>query len=92
LLGILYGIILGGVGWLRFVKQGHFVMEVAPIALALGVAMAMAMMVAATIAAALPLFFAKVGVDPAVATGPFVTTSIDIVGVLIYFNAVALFL
>jgi magnesium transporter len=33
-----------------------------------------------------PLLLEKKGIDPAVATGPFITTSNDIFGVLIYFS------
>jgi len=33
----------------------------------------------------IPLFLNKRGIDPAVATGPFITTSNDIFGILIYF-------
>jgi magnesium transporter len=33
----------------------------------------------------LPLFFSKVGGDPAVASGPFVATFVDITGIAIYF-------
>ena len=32
-----------------------------------------------------PLFLNKRGIDPAIATGPFITTSNDIFGILIYF-------
>jgi magnesium transporter len=32
-----------------------------------------------------PLIFERLNIDPAVATGPFVTTSIDIVSVYCYF-------
>jgi magnesium transporter len=31
----------------------------------------------------------RIGVDPAVATGPFITTANDIVGLLIYFGLAA---
>ena len=40
---------------------------------------------AAVIGTFIPLFLHKRGVDPAVATGPFITTSNDILGILIYF-------
>ena len=33
-----------------------------------------------------PLFLHKRGIDPAIATGPFITTSNDIFGILIYFS------
>jgi magnesium transporter len=32
------------------------------------------------------MLFAKLNIDPAVATGPFVTTSIDIISVYFYFS------
>jgi magnesium transporter len=40
---------------------------------------------AALLAVLLPMMFHRMKVDPAVATGPFVTTAIDILGVLNYF-------
>jgi magnesium transporter len=40
---------------------------------------------AAVLAVALPMMFERLKVDPAVATGPFVTTAIDVLGVLNYF-------
>ena len=43
------------------------------------------MILAATIGTVTPLILRKMDIDPAVATGPFVTTSIDILGVLFYF-------
>ncbi len=43
------------------------------------------MVIAATVGAAVPLLLHRVNIDPAVATGPFVTTSVDILGLLFYF-------
>ncbi len=40
---------------------------------------------AAVIGTFIPIFLDKRGVDPAVATGPFITTSNDVLGILIYF-------
>lgn len=40
---------------------------------------------AAAIGATVPILFQKLGIDPAVATNPIVTTTTDTVGVLIYF-------
>ncbi|HSL84135.1 MAG TPA: magnesium transporter, partial [Thermoanaerobaculia bacterium] len=49
-----------------------------------------AMMIALTLAslngALVPLLFEKLGIDPAIASGPLVTTSNDITGILIYFS------
>jgi magnesium transporter len=38
------------------------------------------------------MMFARIHIDPAVATGPFVTSSIDILSVLIYFQVATLLL
>ena len=40
------------------------------------------MLIAACVGTVLPLIFDRVGVDPAIASGPFVTTSTDIMGIL----------
>ena len=36
-----------------------------------------------------PIFLKRLNVDPAVAAGPFVTTAIDLVGILVYFGVVS---
>lgn len=41
---------------------------------------------AALIGTFVPIFLDKRGIDPAVATGPFITTSNDVLGILIYFS------
>ena len=43
------------------------------------------MIIAATIGSIVPLILDKFDIDPAIATGPFVTTAIDILGVTLYF-------
>ncbi|MEZ4599954.1 MAG: magnesium transporter [Syntrophotaleaceae bacterium] len=60
--------------------------------LVVGLAMVCAMTVAATMGALVPAFFKKVGIDPAIATSPFVQTANDITGILIYFGTATLFL
>ena len=42
--------------------------------------------VSAAIGAVVPLIINKLKVDPAVASGPFITTINDIIGLLIYFS------
>lgn len=77
ILGVTYGVVIGAVAQLAFGK----------IALAFSVCCAVlsSMAVAALVGSLVPMAFAKINVDPAVATGPFVTTSIDIISVLFYF-------
>ena len=60
--------------------------------LAVSIAICANMTLAATLGVLLPLFFHRLRIDPAVASGPFVTTAIDIIGVTIYFTLAALIL
>ena len=43
------------------------------------------MIIAAAVGTSVPLVLHRFNVDPAIATGPFVTTSVDILGLLFYF-------
>ncbi|MFK7780731.1 magnesium transporter [Psychroserpens sp.] len=60
--------------------KGHFTT-----ALAISVSLIVVIIVAGLIGTFVPLFLDKRGIDPAIATGPFITTSNDIFGILIYF-------
>lgn len=77
ILGVIYGTALGIVGWLAF--------ESVDLGTIVGLTVFSNMSVAAVIAIILPIIFHKIGSDPAIATGPFVTTAIDILGVGNYF-------
>ena len=54
-------------------------------ALAISVSLIAVIIIAGLIGTFVPLFLNKRGIDPAIATGPFITTSNDIFGILIYF-------
>ncbi|TXD51783.1 MULTISPECIES: magnesium transporter [unclassified Polaribacter] len=54
-------------------------------ALAISASLVIVIIVAGLIGTFVPLFLNKRGIDPAIATGPFITTSNDIFGILIYF-------
>jgi magnesium transporter len=54
------------------------------VALAVGSAMTLAVLTAATLGIALPFSFRRLGVDPAIASGPIVTTVNDVVSVSVY--------
>ena len=60
--------------------------------LAVGIAMAIAIMVANLAGYLIPVLIDKLGMDPAVASGPFITTLSDLTSVLIYFNIAQLFI
>ena len=86
ILGTLYGILLG-----LFAK---FTFTAAPnnLGFVVGLSICSSMIVAATVGTIIPLVLRKLDVDPAIATGPFVTTSIDILGVFFYFIIASIFL
>ncbi|MEJ2112308.1 MAG: magnesium transporter [Flavobacteriaceae bacterium] len=54
-------------------------------AFAISISLVAVIVVAGLIGTFVPLFLDKRGIDPAIATGPFITTSNDIFGILIYF-------
>jgi len=86
ILGGLYGILLGLFAMFRFIDAPAY------LGLVVGLSIGLSMLVAAAVGTIIPLFLRKVDIDPAIATGPFVTTSVDIVGVLLYFVIATSFL
>lgn len=82
-LSLLNGLILATILFLG----SHFLLDVE---LIIGVIVTIALMsviiIASLIGTFVPLLLDKFGVDPALATGPFITTSNDICGILIYFS------
>jgi magnesium transporter len=83
-LGVVYGLLIGVVAHLQYSKQ--------MLAISVGLAVLTSMTVAALVGSLVPMLFARIHVDPAVATGPFVTTSIDIISVYFYFQISAILL
>ncbi|WP_291990313.1 magnesium transporter [Candidatus Accumulibacter sp. ACC007] len=77
LLGAFYGVILA--------VYGYLIHESLALGEVVGLTILVNMTGAALLAVLLPMIFQRLKVDPAVATGPFVTTAIDIFGVLNYF-------
>jgi len=78
MLGLFYGLILGIVAYFTYG-------EPIQLGLVVGLSVLFAMTLAATVGTFVPLLLKRLDIDAAVATGPFVTTSIDIFGVLAYF-------
>lgn len=58
----------------------------------IAVALISVIVIASLIGTFIPLLLDKMGIDPALATGPFITTSNDICGILIYFSIARLIL
>ncbi|MBN2564280.1 MAG: magnesium transporter [Candidatus Eisenbacteria bacterium] len=62
------------------------------LAFVVGGALSTVILVAATLGTIMPFTLRRLGVDPAVAQGPFVTTLNDIIGILVYLGLATLFL
>nr|WP_298792103.1 magnesium transporter [uncultured Allomuricauda sp.] len=81
LLALLNGLILAALLLIfTWIWKGDFLT-----ALAISISLVVVIIVAGIIGTFIPLFLNRRGIDPAIATGPFITTSNDIFGILIYF-------
>ena len=58
----------------------------------IGVALLLAMLISSAVGTCIPLFFKKINIDPAVASGPLITTVNDLVAVITYYGLSWLFL
>ncbi|MCQ9205086.1 MAG: magnesium transporter [Omnitrophica bacterium] len=82
-LGLAIGFILALVGLIRvfFQEGGDWIFSIS-----VGVAIGITVMFAAVFGGALPIIFKKLKLDPALMSGPLITTIVDIGGVFIYFE------
>lgn len=58
----------------------------------IGVALLLAMLISSAVGTCIPLFFKKINIDPAVASGPLITTVNDLVAVVTYYGLGWIFL
>lgn len=91
--GMLMGAICGtAIGfWAHFVIGSATSYHPGFLAFAVGLALFCAMMFAATFGAFVPMLLNRCHIDPAISSGPFVTSSNDIIALLIYYG-ITLFL
>jgi len=78
---------LGGIACAILTHSGHAennAVEPARLVFAVGMAMFSAIMVATTLGLFLPFLFRRIGIDPAISSGPLVTTANDSISVAIY--------
>lgn len=81
-LGVFIGIILAVFGLARaFLQQGDWWLS-----MSVGIAMGVTIVLSTTTGAFLPLVFRKMKLDPALMSGPLITTIVDVVGIAIYFE------
>lgn len=77
-LGIMLGVVV--TGW-AYLLQGNLAVSII-----VGVSLVAIAILASTAGAALPFLFSAIGFDPALMSAPFITTIVDVLGVLIYLN------
>ena len=80
-LTILNGIILGGL----IILFGLIIEQPIDMSITISVSMILVIIVAALIGTSVPIILGRLGIDPAIATGPFITTGNDIIGILLFF-------
>ena len=85
------------IGTLAFIAVGIFLTFISPvkdaskyfgfeISACIGIALLCSMVVASLDGTLIPILFKKIGIDPAVASGPLITTVNDLVAVCIYYG------
>jgi len=79
ILGALYGALIG------FASGPITGTQIENLGLVVGLSIGCSMTIATAVGASVPLILKKLSFDPAISTGPFVTTAIDILGVALYF-------
>ena len=74
--GIVCSLILAGMSWYLTNDLGR--------AITSGVSLLIVVCFAATVGSTIPIILKRMNIDPALATGPFITTTSDIIGIAIY--------
>jgi len=81
LAGLMLGGFLGLMATIYFSLTEDFV-----VALSVGISLVAISVLASIAGSSLPFLFRSLGLDPALMSAPFITTAVDVLGVLIYFN------
>lgn len=88
-LSLLNGSILSGI----LILGSHFLLGYPfVIGITVSIALLTVIVIASLVGTFIPIVLDKYGIDPALATGPFITTSNDIMGIVIYFSIAKLIL
>ena len=85
-----------GGGWIyKFPKHCTFPqnpVSLGRLAIVIGLAVSAICIWGTLVGSMLPIFFRTVGVDPGIASSPFVATFVDVTGIILYFNIAQIFL
>ena len=80
------GALLGGMLGTIATVWAYFLQGRLEVAIAVGISLVAISILASISGSALPFLFRYLRLDPALMSAPFITTAVDVVGVLIYFN------
>lgn len=83
ILGLLSFVLVGLFIWLI---KGKTILFAFAVSGCIGVSLLLAMLISSAVGTLIPLFFKKINIDPAVASGPLITTVNDLVAVLTYYG------
>ncbi len=89
--GLCNGMLLGSISFLfvglyiHFFKQKELLFSFA-VSGCIGISLILAMLISSAVGTLIPLFFKKIKIDPAVASGPLITTINDLVAVVTYYG------
>ncbi len=87
--GVLLGVLAFiGIGIYIFTVKGKSLPFAFAVSGCLGLSLVLAIVVSGITGTVIPMFFKKIGVDPAVASGPLITTVNDLVAVVTYYGLV----
>ena len=90
---VLLSLLNGAVLAILLIVGGMFLLNLnLDFGLTVGISLISVIIIASLIGTFVPIILDKQGIDPAMATGPFITTSNDICGILIYFTIAKLIL
>ena len=96
-IGFVNGLFLGVMAWLFLgiyicVIKGYPIHHALLVSGCVGIALVTAMVISSMVGTLIPMFFKKINVDPAVPSGPLITTVNDLVAIVVYYGLAMLFL
>ncbi len=84
-LGALFGMLLGLLAMFQYTNPAY-------LGLVVGISVFAVMFMAATVGTIVPLLLKRFNIDAAIATGPFITSTIDVLGITLFFGVAKFFL
>ena len=96
-IGFANGLFLGFMAWIFLglyicVIKGYPIHHAMMVSGCVGISLVTAMVISSMVGTLIPMLFKKINIDPAVASGPLITTVNDLVAIIVYYGLAMLFL